>query len=57
MTERELMYIEDALGHLEFLKTQSQNAANSLQDGVLRSRAQEINRRSATIFDRFYGLV
>ena len=57
MTPKELLYVEDALGHMQFLKTQSQTAASQLQDGVLRNRAQQITECNEKLFRRFYGLV
>ena len=35
MSPKELNYIEDALGHEQFLKTQCQEAAQNLQDPQL----------------------
>lgn len=57
MTPKELLYIEDALGHMQFLKTQSQEASSQLQDGVLKNRAQQIAGCNQKLFDRFIGLV
>ncbi len=57
MTPKELLYIEDGLGHTKFMQTQSQNAANTLQDGVLKNRAQQLADANKKLFDRFYNLV
>ena len=52
MSPKELTYIEDALGHEKFLKTQCQEAAKNLQDGELKSCVEH-----QQIFDSFYNLI
>ena len=47
MSPKELLYIEDALGHEKFLKTQCQSAAYVTQ---LASKHEEL-------FKQFYNLV
>ena len=37
MSPKELNYIDDALGHEKFLKTQCQDAIKNLQDGELKN--------------------
>ena len=43
MSPKELNYIEDALGHEQFLKTQCQEAAQNLQDPQLKQYAQQLS--------------
>ena len=57
MSPKELTYIEDALSHEQFLKTQCQEAARQLQDPELKNRAQEMEQKHQQIFDNFYNLV
>ena len=57
MSPKELLYIEDALGHEQFLKTQCQEAIQNLQDGELKNYAQQLVNKHQQIFDQFYGLV
>ena len=57
MSPKELLYIEDALGHTQFLTTQCREAANTLSDPVLRRQAQNLADSNQKLFDRFYGLV
>ena len=57
MSPKELLYIEDALGHAKFMKTQTAAAAEQLKDGALKNRAQELVQAHQKLFDRFYGLV
>ena len=38
MSTKELLYIEDALSHIQFLTTQCQTAVNQLQDPALKEQ-------------------
>ena len=57
MSPKELNYIEDALGHEKFLKTQCQEAAKNLQDGELKSCVEQLSQKHQQIFDSFYNLI
>lgn len=57
MSPKELMYIEDALGHETFLKTQCQQAAQNLQDAELKSYVQQLMDKHQQVFSQFYELV
>ena len=57
MSPKELNYIEDALGHEQFLKTQCQEAIQNLQDPTLKNQVQQMTQRHQQIFDNFYNLV
>ena len=57
MSPKELTYIEDALGHEQFLKSQCQDAAQNLQDQELKSCVQQMMQKHEQIFDEFYHLV
>lgn len=57
MSPKELLYIEDALGHAQYLMTQCRNAANQLTDPVLRQQAQSLVNSNQKIFTQFYNLV
>ena len=57
MTPKEILYVEDALGHSQFLMQQSQTAATSLQDATLKQQAQQLVNRNQQIFKQFYSLV
>ncbi|MDO4816711.1 MAG: hypothetical protein Q4A83_09000 [Bacillota bacterium] len=57
MTPKELLYIEDALGHTRFLMTQWRNAANQLKDPALKQQAQQFVNKNQQIFSDFYGLI
>lgn len=57
MSPKELLYIEDALGHEQFLKTQCQDTANSLQDGELKNYVTQLVMKHDELFKQFYNLV
>lgn len=57
MTSKEVLYVEDALGHAQFLKTQFQDAANTLTDPNLKQQAKNWYDQYQAIFRSFYSLV
>lgn len=57
MSTKELLYIEDALSHAQFLTTQCQDAVNQLQDPQLKNQAQQWVDKNRQIFGKFYSLV
>ena len=57
MRPKELLYIEDALGHEQFLKTQCQDTANNLQDGELKNYVSQLVMKHDELFKQFYNLV
>ncbi|MBR0354624.1 MAG: hypothetical protein IJK35_04570 [Oscillospiraceae bacterium] len=57
MSPKELLYIEDALGHTQFLTKQCREAASTLTDPALRRQAQNLADSNQALFNRFYNLV
>jgi len=57
MSPKELLYIEDALGHTQFLMTQCQTAANQLSDPALRQQVQQLVNSNQKLFTQFYNLI
>ncbi len=57
MSPKELLYIDDALGHTQFLMTQCREAANKLSDPALRRQALELVNGNQKLFTQFYKLV
>ncbi len=57
MSPKELTYIEDALSHEKFLKTQCQEAIKNLQSEELKAQVQQMEQRHQQIFDSFYNLI
>lgn len=57
MSTKELLYIEDALSHAQFLSTQCQTAVSQLKDQQLKTEAQNFLDKHKQIFGQFYNLV
>ena len=57
MTPKEILYVEDALGHAQFLTQQTQNAVNTLKDAALKQQAQQLVDKNRQIFQQLYSLV
>lgn len=57
MTPKELLYIEDALEHVQFMTNQCRDAAQNLQDPALKSQAQQLVTANEKLFTQFYNLV
>ena len=57
MSPKELLYLEDALGHEQFLKTQCQQAAQALQNLQLKQCVSQLEEKHAQLFQKLYGLM
>ena len=57
MSPKELLYIEDAMGHEKFLISQCQDAAQNLQDAELKQYAQQMQDKHQQTFNQFFQLV
>ena len=57
MSPKELLYIDDALGHEKFLITQCQQAASTLTDPTLRDCAARMQKAHQELYQQFYQLV
>ena len=57
MTTKELLYLDDALSHAQFLATQFQTAADQLQDTSLRLQCQQMADRHRQVYRKFYDLM
>ena len=57
MTPKELLYVEDALGHEQFFQTKCQETANGLQDADLRACVLQMAKTHEKIFQNLYGLL
>ena len=57
MTTKELLYIEDALGHAQFFQTKCQETANKIQDQELRACVEQMAQKHQQMFKKFYGLL
>ena len=57
MSPKDLMYIEDALGHEQILKKQCEEAAKCINDPQLKSCVEQMTNKHEEIFKQFYQLV
>ncbi len=57
MTTKELLYVDDALEHAQFLAAQFQDAANKLQDSALKTQVQDMAKKHCQTYQRFYDLM
>lgn len=57
MSPKELLYVEDALSHEQFMQTQCQQAIQALADPELKSCVQQLQQRHRQIFNKMYQLV
>lgn len=57
MTDKELMYVDDALSHARFLQTQCEECAARLSDQSLKTFVKDLGTKHGEIFGKLYGLL
>ncbi len=57
MTSKELLYIEDALGHEQYFKAKCCEAQEQLQDNTLKNAVSEMEQKHNSIFNSFLNLL
>ena len=57
MSPKELLYIEDALGHTKQIKTVCTDFSNQLGDTELSNFVQQLAQKQQQTFDKFYNLL
>ncbi len=57
MTSKELLYVEDALGHEQFFQTKCRETASQLQDNALKHCVEQMATQHENIFSSLYGLL
>ncbi len=57
MTTKELLYVEDVLGHEQYFQTKCKEAMNQVQDAELKSCIEQMSQKHQQIFQNFYGLL
>ena len=57
MSPKELMYIEDALGHEVFLASQCRQAAQALKNPDLKNYVTQLDNQHQQLFQKLYGLM
>lgn len=53
MTSKELLYVEDALGHEQYFQTKCREVAGNLQDGELKNAVHDMQAKHQEIFNSF----
>ena len=57
MSPKELMYVQDALGHEEQMKKSFCDFSSQLQDPDLKNLASQLCQKHTALFDSFYSLL
>lgn len=57
MTPKEILYLDDALSHAQFLSQQCREAANQLRDPALRRQVNRLAEDHSRLYAQFYNLV
>lgn len=57
MTSKELLYVEDALGHESFMKCCSKKTSEQLKDVNLANYVKELEQKHTEIFNKFLNLL
>ena len=57
MSPKELLYIEDALGHEAQMKAACTDFSSKLEDADLKNFVTQIAQKHNECFNRFYGLL
>lgn len=57
MTEKELLYVEDALEHEKYFKEKCSETIESLQDPELKSLVSTMMEKHNKIYQSFYNLL
>ena len=57
MSPKELLYVEDALGHQMYLKEKCCQAKDSLQNAELKKFVGQLEKENQSLFDSFFTLV
>ena len=57
MSPKELLYIEDTLGHEKQIKATCNESAKALEDASLQSFVMSVGKSHSDCFNKFYGLL
>ena len=57
MSPKELLYIEDTLGHETQMKAACTDFSSKLEDADLKNFVTQIAQKKSECFNRFYGLL
>ena len=57
MTSKELLYVEDALGHEQYFQTKCCEIQEQLSDSTLRNSVSDMQKKHQQIFTSFLNLL
>ncbi len=57
MTSKELLYVEDALGHEKIMKSCSKKTSEKLTDPALSAYIGELEQKHSELFNKFLNLL
>ena len=57
MSPKELLYVEDALAHEQFSKTQCAECVNRISDPTLKTFINGLIKKHGEIFNEFYNVL
>ncbi len=57
MTSKELLYVEDALGHEKFMKSCSPKTSAMLQDSTLSAYIGTLEQKHTELYNKFLNLL
>lgn len=57
MTSKELLYIDDALGHEQYFQTKCNEVIDQLQDRELKTTVQQMQQTHQQIYQSFFSLL
>lgn len=57
MTNKELLYIEDALGHEKFMKSCSTKTSSQLTDPALSGYIKQLEQKHTELYNKFLNLL
>ncbi|MCH5316424.1 MAG: hypothetical protein J1E05_00485 [Eubacterium sp.] len=57
MTSKELLYIDDALGHEQYFQTKCNEVISQLQDRELKTTVQQMQQTHQQIYQSFFSLL
>lgn len=57
MTSKELLYLEDALGHEKFMEKCSKNTSAMIKDQTLSNYLGELEKKHCDMYNKFLNLL
>ena len=57
MTNKELLYVEDALGHEQFMQKCSKDSSSQIQDQNLSNYLKELEQTHSNLLNKFLNLL